>query len=289
MRHPLAPVLLSLAAACGQPFSAKAPDLDGSSGGSHADSAPENDTTPARDSGTVSDAAGDGAMLPAEMPPVGDGLLLWLRADVGVTETNGDVSNWADQSGNHLDARQPDPLQQPTWLEAGFLEQPAVIFNAENFLSLPGGFADFSRGISIFTVATLTDPASCVDFVHLSNGPEIDDIALGRHDGKAHIEVFNGDLFGQDFSLGHPHLVSVVQGTDGFVDLRLDGGSSATATLDLPSTGTRLSNVIGRSLYAGCGSVHGPIAEVLVYRRALDDGERTRVETSLQERWGCCR
>ena len=47
--------------------------------------------------------------------------------------------------------------------------------------------------------------------------------------------------------------------------------------------------MVGRSLYADCGSVHGGIAELLIYRRALNDLERVRVETQLQNRWNCCR
>jgi hypothetical protein len=281
-----APLLLVGAAACSPAFETGHADGGGPAGLSDAAS----ETTQREASLVAPDAAGDdGSNEDAAAPPVTQGLLLWLRGDLGITAASGTVSSWADQSGNHLDARQPDPLGQPMWTTVGLSGRPAVVFNADNFLSLPGGFTDFSRGISIFAVAAITDAASCVDIVHLSNGPEIDDIAFGRHDGRVLYEVLDGVLHGDVFPLGRAKLMSVVHGADGSVSLRLDGAGPSTGTFDLPSTAIRTSNVIGRSLYADCGSVHGGIAEVLVYRRALDDSERGMVEGYLQTRWDCCR
>lgn len=292
MRHgayAFAPTLLMLAAACGgQPFSAGGADPDAST-------SPDTAPRPSEASADRAEAAmGDGRSADGPNAPGGpavtDGLLLWLRADVGVTESNDGVSNWADGSGNHLDARQPDPTEQPVWLQAGVSSRPAVVFNAENFLSLPGGFADFSSGISMFAITTITDATvTCIDLVHFSNGPEIADISLGLHDGRLHYEVLDGDLHGDDFPIGRPHLISVVHSPGRAVSLRIDSAAPTTSVFELPATATRLSNVIGRSLYVGCGSLHGGIAEVLVYRRALSDFQRSQVETYLQDRWGCCR
>jgi hypothetical protein len=136
-----------------------------------------------------------------------------------------------------------------------------------------------------FAVATIgADSAPCTDFVRLSNGPEIDDIALGRHNGRTQYEVFEGVLTGSDLAAGRVRVISAVHGVDGDASLRLDGGQKTSAILELPKLATRLSNVIGRSLYVGCGSIHGALAEILVYQRALDDIERARVETELQTR-----
>jgi len=242
-------------------------------------------TTAGSDSGGIADGAGD----ETGQPPVADGLLLWLRADVGVTESNGAVSNWADQSGNHLDARQPDETQQPTWAAVGLSGRPAVMFNADDVLSLPSGFADFSRGISLFAVTSIADVEPCVGLVHLSNGPEIDDIELGRYEGRGAYEVLEGVLSGADFPLGRPQLISVVHDGERNASMRFNGGGPASTMFDLPRMVTRRSNLVGRSQYANCGSVHGGLAEMLIYRRALDDAERARVEAQLQNRWACCR
>jgi hypothetical protein len=257
--------------ACGPEFTAATTDLDAALGSNEA-GADGNDF--------------DGARADAIVPPVADGLLLWLRGDVGVTVSGGTVSLWADLSGNHLDARQSDSTLRPTLAVMAPSGRFALAFDGEDFLDLPSGFVDFSRGVSLFAVATIgADSAPCTDFLHLSNGPEIDDIALGRHNTRAQYEVFEGVLVGSDFAGGRARVVSAVHGVDGDASLRLDGGQKTSATFELPRPATRISNVIGRSLYVNCGSIHGMLAEVLVYQRALDDTERTRVETELQTRW----
>jgi hypothetical protein len=257
------------------------------------DDVSSSDLTSRPDQRTV---VGDGSPEEGGAPPITEqGLLLWLRADVGVTQSvmagsGGAVSGWADQSGNHLDGRQSDSTKQPKWFSTGLSGRPVVVFDTDDFLSLPAGFADFSQGVSLFAVVQITGQTStCVDILDFSNGTEIDDIAFGRHTGKVHYEVFEGDLFGDELTLGRPHLASVVHGTDRSVGLRLDGAPFATGSFDLPATVTRLSNVVGRSLYAECSALEGGISELLVYNRALQPDERVEVESYLQSRWGCCR
>jgi hypothetical protein len=227
---------------------------------------------------------------PSVGPAVTAQLLLWLRADVGVTELNDGVFTWADSSGNDLDARQSDPSIEPVWLQGGVASRPAVVFNDQSFLSLPQGFADFSLGLSMFAITAVTDTTdSCVDLVHLSNSPQLDNVTLGRHDGRVHYQVLGADLHGDLFTTGRAHLVSVVHSPSRAVSLRIDSAAPTTAVFALPVSTTRVNNVVGRSLYAGCGGLQGGIAEFILYRRALGDFERAQVESYLQDRWGCCR
>jgi hypothetical protein len=225
----------------------------------------------------------------APVPPVAKDLLLWLRADVGVTETRGSVPRWPDLSGHHSDGVQTDETKQPRLRSSGPSGRPAVVFDDDDFMSLPAGFGDFSLGISMFAVYYTDTMLPCVDVLDLSNGPEVDDITLGRHDGHVHYEVSSFAMPGDDFPLGMPVLASVVHQTDGTVQLRLNGAPFSVGTSELPASVTRLSNVVGRSLYADCGSLAGGLSEALVYGRALGNDERALVETYLQSRWGCCK
>jgi hypothetical protein len=288
--------LLSLAVgACSESFEA-APSDSGEAQPSPVESgvdgmdAPDEAVEVEAESDAGFDADADSARIDAATPmPVTTDLLLWLRADVGVTESRGAVSSWVDQSGNHLDARQPDATKQPSWVGAGLLGRPTLVFDGEDFLSLPGGFADFSAGFSLFAVVVADMPDPCVDILHVSNGVEIDDIAVGRHDGRVQYEVYTDVLRGDDFPTGMPELVSVVHAKSSTATLRLNGQPFASGDLALPTNVTRLSNVVGRSLYTNCGSWNGGISEILVYRRALDTDERAHVEDYLRSRWGCCR
>jgi hypothetical protein len=223
-----------------------------------------------------------------------DGLLLWLRADVGVTKgaasgAGAIVTAWSDQSASHFDARQSVLGKQPMWRPGASGGRPAVVFDEDDYLSLPAGFTDFSRGVSAFAVAEIGGTAPCADIFALSNGPEIDDISLGRDNGKAHYEVYSGDIFGDAYSSDGPQMMSVVHGTDWNMALRLDGAPFTTGNFEPPATVLRLSNVVGRSLYTECASINGAIYEILLYGRALDPGERAQVESYLQNHWDCCR
>jgi hypothetical protein len=62
--------------------------------------------------------------------------VLWLKSDVGISESGGDISSWADQSGNGLDATGTlDPLYNSA--DANFNNLPSVSFpNDMSYLSV---------------------------------------------------------------------------------------------------------------------------------------------------------
>ncbi len=95
-----------------------------------------------------------------DLPPgpspggVGDSLKLWLKADAGVTETAGKVSQWDDQSGYSSHAVQPTAANQPDYADAasGINFNPALDFeNAEGMYALDIGVETTDSG-AIFTV-----------------------------------------------------------------------------------------------------------------------------------------
>src|ERR1700751_4507704 len=68
----------------------------------------------------------------APLPNISSGTLrLWLKADVGVvTNSNGQVSRWQDQSGNNNDAFAPTVAAQPSLVRPATLGgNPAVHFD----------------------------------------------------------------------------------------------------------------------------------------------------------------
>ncbi len=74
--------------------------------------------------------------------PAAADLKLWLRADAGVTNSNGGVSAWADQSGNLQIATQDDPTLQPAVVDAAINNLPAVQFDGQDdALSVPPAFS----------------------------------------------------------------------------------------------------------------------------------------------------
>src|SRR5262249_14996245 len=91
-----ATLLLRALAGCSEPFEAAPRDARPFPSDPDADvdalEPLEGSMTPEGDVGLAD--AGEAGLT----PPVSDGLLLWLRADAGLTVTRGTISMWADHS-----------------------------------------------------------------------------------------------------------------------------------------------------------------------------------------------
>jgi hypothetical protein len=218
-----------------------------------------------------------------------DELLLWLRADRGVSVQAGRVAAWADQSGNAMDAMATDPVVRPTLVVDGLGGKSVVQFDGvDDFLTMPQGFEDFSAGVSVFALATASPSDQCRGIFESSNGAEVDDVHVGRHGGLLHYEVLDTVITGQEFPVDAPELVAAIHRSSEAVELRRNGSLSGEGAMLLPTAIPRTENFVGRTLYADCPTFSGQIAEILVYGRAVEERELVSIESYLANKWGCC-
>ena len=294
----LAPILV----ACGEKFTSAPAQPGGPDAGQDAPASPGGSGGASGiggDGGSGGSAAegGDGgtAGVADSSPPDGtvdpaiprDGLLLWLRADRGVALTSGDVATWSDQSRNAADATQAAPERRPRLARTEPGGGASLEFDGiDDFLDLPSGFADFSAGVSIFAVALHRASDVCVAVLHLSNGSEEADLNLGVSDGRLLYEVDVQANFGDPVPADVPLLWAVVHQPDHSYELRLNRQPAGSGESGLPEVVERAQNSVANSLYAGCGTFPGQIAEVLVYARAVSPPELDAIEEYLQTRVG---
>jgi hypothetical protein len=238
-------------------------------------------------------------------------LLLWLRADKGVTSTGGAISAWADQSAAGNDATQTIAAGQPS-LSTGEGPLPVVTFNGVgNYLSLPAGFSDFTAGISAFYVARLYHQTS-------NHASRLFDFGLALDYSGSYGALTDAVVFAQwqpsGAQLVHESNVTATWGplitadavvpgtltlyelivapgsdpTMGAVTMYANGTAKGTGTEAMPDIVTRHSNLIGRSNCSTCGDTYlaGDIGEVVLYNKALGETDRMTVETYLTSRWG---
>ncbi|MBN1124730.1 MAG: hypothetical protein JXA82_06975 [Sedimentisphaerales bacterium] len=149
--------------------------------------------------------------------------------------------------------------------EPGKLDESIRLDGVDDFVTLPGGFDDFSAGLTITLWARPTSTGNWARFIDLANGSASDNIlfARGGTTNDLVLEIYNGGTGGAVWGAGllELNVWQMLTGTvdsDGRVTLYKNGVQAATGVTNKPNILYRSSNFIGRSnwfefdaLYAG--------------------------------------
>lgn len=230
--------------------------------------------------------------LPLQIP----GLQLWFRADAGITQSGGTVSQWSNQFGSGTAATQTTASHRPKFIAQAVNGKPALQFDGINDrlrFTLP------VNGLSELTIVLVS-----ANLDNENGGPD------GRENaaicwpensgwGTVHLSPFRSAVR-MRFGTGGPNnlpsytrptplqsgfsLTSAVKkGTQNWMYVNgsqvlvnsgqwnLLGGNSSTGQL-------------GEGAPAG-QNFFGQIAEVLVFNRALTDTDRVQVERYLSDKY----
>ncbi|MFA5043269.1 MAG: hypothetical protein WC567_04695, partial [Kiritimatiellia bacterium] len=253
-------------------------------------------TVTARD--VNSNSASDTLTVLAGLIPTA-GLKLWVKADTGITkDTNGFVGAWADQSGNGYNFLQSIYAgYKPLWQTNRLNGRPALKFDGvndfmTNTLSPTGQVTVFVvRRYQAFVVAKQF-LLSC----HQTNTPD-GGFCFGSGGLVApyNRQALVSGLGGTWASGVNTQDIGVLT-TNWAVDtLRISEGRTEFWTDDALKTNDAAHGAmaVGRTLTlgenAGMAGIqnffNGEVAEIMVYNRALADGERLLVKDSLGEKY----
>ncbi len=251
---------------------------------------------------TVNNPAGDRTINVCTAYPVTSalGLKHWVKSDVGITLTGGNVSAWADQSGAAITGNlvQGTAANRPSVLASSVNFQDYIRFDGANdILSSTNTFA----GNSLFSTTTNTvfmiknyksglvdykwetDPTNSwrIGMELMGSGAQrvdfVDDNGGGKNDLSA-VNVTNKDV-----------LVGYVSDAT-TISLKLNGNTDVIKThpslVFNPPAGTLKplnigANDLGNPLYCFVD-----IAEVMTYNLKLTASEMTRVESYLSLKYG---
>ncbi len=249
--------------------------------------------------------AADGCEYKATIPT--PGLALWLSADFDVHEAPaGGVERWLDQSSRRNDFGQNFPNNRPSLLPTGLNGNPAVFFggdgSGDRLQSAPFLFVgNFSAGFTFSGVVRRDAPGNRDTIIDMV-------VSGGEHDGKniymSQRNELNDMWFGSEpfpvsnvtvsdaglYTEGVAHLVTIVV-APGKLRFRFDGVEAATVeeTIPILPPSEQLSAMLGANIAEQTETFHaGLMAELIIYERALDDGELSLVEQTLQDKWECC-
>ncbi len=224
--------------------------------------------------------------------PVRDDLVLWL--DAGQAETlerddAGRVRGWVDRGSGRLRAVQEEPAARPRWVAGGLGDRPVVLFEGRQFLNL-GRFRelDFPPG----------EPFTIVVVYRLAPGQY--GTWLARGGGAAEQRSYQfymapGRLGG--IAYGRMREAELAAGA-GIAVLRCDGSQASlfadgrvVQTFDAGRGRSHVDVLIGarREHPDNTGifyPLHGQLAELLVYRRALEPDQHQEVGRYLADKYG---
>ncbi|MBX2977120.1 MAG: T9SS type A sorting domain-containing protein [Ignavibacteriaceae bacterium] len=214
-------------------------------------------------------------------------LVLWLRADKGITSSSGSVSGWDDISSSNNNASQNTSANQPSIAENVINGNPALNFNGiSSKLTLP---TSISMGIQsnpyeMFIVAKSS--SGDVQFLIAGGANEHFEYHLNGAAGARFIPVTSFYLdkeIAGSYTNGNAHVFSAKASISGgavSVD-GIEGGTSSSSLLSSNGSSLLLGARSDNSYY-----LNGSIAEVILYNSNLSLSDRSTVEQYLAARYG---
>jgi hypothetical protein len=227
-------------------------------------------------------------------------LVLWLRADVGITTQGGGIAAWADSSPAGHGAGQSNGAQRPTVVPAAINGMPAARFDGDDYLDLSGQVLTSNRYTivsvvndtrqdggfkEVFSNWAFSNTLTSVFFGTTAFDP------VGVDSTRARL---TDDVGGAN--QGQGGVGSITNRTNHFIFTGVSGEFSArvlqnrilVAERDTPIPARNFTTpyVIGRQGQLNGEYWRGDIAEILVFNAELDECELSLVYDYLNSKYG---
>lgn len=239
---------------------------------------------------TLATVASPGAISPA--------LTLWLKADAGINQSGGAISQWNDQSLNAVHVSQSTPAAQPTFTTDLINYYPVPAFDNTNdvlensniaynrIMNVTGGSSNATTG-SLFTVAKLKSLATDSRIVYQWNT-----VPAGSFIFQSYVDNTTGNLKVGGRGAAVVGSTNVLPDLNPFIATGLEttgtnnalhyynGGNQKTTT-----TATNNASTSTNFLRVG-STMNGNVAEIIAYNVKLTDIQRRQIESYLAIKYG---
>jgi hypothetical protein len=216
------------------------------------------------------------------------GLALWLDAADSSTVTIGTgVSQWADKSGNAVNALQGTANNQPAYQVSVFNGRNAIYFDGtDDDLATAANAAINVTELTLLVV--FRGDAASNDGVVTKSGLTLDPNGFGLYTRSAPEIWFQGDDTEQAHctrSGAYTNLsLAVLRGTATAQSARLNGQEGTPSAVATSYAANRPLRIGTRR--AGVEFFAGYVCEVLLYNRVISTGQETALRDSLKTKWG---
>ncbi len=243
-------------------------------------------------SGPAGIGTGDGSIAPRNV--------LWLKADVGVTQSSNRVSAWADQSGNGLNALQADGTKQPLYsaVNANLNNLPSINFGptgTNNFhLAIPdNSLLDGSSQMAFFIVLRSNTAGGAVGVLNKRTGVGANQsYRFYRNGGNFTSDISNGNAINLSGTSDNSNYIisssydQSLSGNKYFLFRNSAASASAAVTTTLPDNASPLTIGSFDPTDGSNRSFPGDIAEVIIYNQLVSAPQRVIIENMLGQKYG---
>jgi hypothetical protein len=223
-----------------------------------------------------------------------NGVVLWLRSDVGITLNGSNVSAWADQSGQGNNAAQTTAANQPPFNAAtGVRGLPKLSPTGTHWMTglLPGvgNYTLFAVGsypspiVNDALFAAVQDPTFTLDsgFSQFTDSTSATVIGRANQAAGGTVRATTTDTT----SLGTVGIYSTAAADATSVDLFINGVSKGSTTFANPLALSNNYALMSRT-NGGSYNHNGDVYEFIVFNRVLTTNERIQVHRYLGGRYG---
>jgi len=218
---------------------------------------------------------------------------LWLRGDLGITLNGGNVSGWADQSGNNNNAAQANSANQPPYVATAMNGQPALKGDGANYWMKTSSFSLGAQATLIAVVQCLEAPGTqwyrrilehnYAATYYLGTDSTGNQYKLIVDDSTAPFGTANGGTL----VVGPPNVIVTGTYLAPTGTIYINGAAAAhDSTSFTTPTPTSFPMYVMAQLGGAANFWHGYLAEVIVYNRALSASELSLVHRYLGARYG---
>jgi len=210
------------------------------------------------------------------------GSLLWLRANLGVIASAGQVTAWLDQSGHGLDGIMDDPAREPALVRGEWNGLPVIRFDGAQSLYLRQPIAP-----TTFTVIVAGRNRNQSDAHGIFLGPggnTANNQLRWENGGSVLIVGLGNDLPQTVFSFGDTRTFHLLTARYDGSTLTVSRNGTEVGSAHFVTTGPWQIGQVGG--WFSSDFMIGDLAEILVYERALSEADTELTNSYLLQKYG---
>lgn len=210
------------------------------------------------------------------------GALLWLRANLGVIKSAGQVTAWLDQSGHGLDGIMDVPSREPALVPGEWNGLPVIRFAGAQSLYLRQPIAPTT--FTVFVAGRNRNPTEAHG-IFLGPGGDTANNQLRWENGSSVLIVGLGnDLPETAFSFGDTRVFHVLAARYDGSNLTVSRNGTQVGSAHFATTGPWQIGQVGG--WFSSDFMVGDLAEILVYESALSEADTELTNSYLLQKYG---